>query len=86
MIVAVPKTDKCSSDEIKRRTQLPWLQIRKWLSLDYFDGYLEPRTTWLRGLVFLFVINYFISETTSYNIYKHNTFYHAQVLSSHTVK
>ena len=33
-----------------------------------------------------FVINYFISETTSYNIYKHNTFYHAQVLCSHYVK
>ena len=35
---------------------------------------------------FFFVINYFISETTSYNIYKHDTFYHTQVLSSHTVK
>ena len=33
-----------------------------------------------------FVINYFISETTSYNIYRHNTFYYTQVLSSHTVK
>ena len=33
-----------------------------------------------------FAINYFISETTSYNIYRHNTFYYTQVLSSHAVK
>ena len=35
-----------------------------------------------------FVINCFISETTSYNIYKHNTFYNTQVhvKVSHTTK
>ena len=39
-------------------------------------------------LAFFFVINCFISETTSYNIYKHNTFYNTQVhvKVSHTTK
>ena len=50
LIVSVPKTDKCSSDDI-RCTQLPWLQIRKWQSLLYLYGYLKRRTTWPRGLV-----------------------------------
>ena len=38
--------------------------------------------------LFFFVINCFISETTSYNIYKHNTFYNTQVhvYVSHTTK
>ena len=51
LIFSVPKTDKCSSDEIKRRTQLPWLQIQLWLSLFHLNGYLNPHTTWPRGLV-----------------------------------
>ena len=51
LIFSVPKTDKCSSDVIKRCTQLPWLQIRMWPSLFYLYGYLKPRTTCRRGLV-----------------------------------
>ena len=50
-IVSVPKTDKCSLDEIKRRTQLLWLQIQKWPSLYFLDGFLQLRTTGSRGLV-----------------------------------
>ena len=46
LIVSVPKTDKCSSDEIKRCTQ-----IRKWPSLFYLYGYFKRRTTCPRGLV-----------------------------------
>ena len=46
----------------------------------------EPKI-WVTGSFRkFFVINYFISETTSYNIYRHNTFNYTQVLSSHTVK
>ena len=39
-------------------------------------------------LLIFFVINCFISETTSYNIYKRNTFYNTQVhvYLSHTTK
>ena len=51
LIFSVPKTDKCSSGEIKRHTQLSWLRIRMWPSLYYLDSYLKPRTTWPRGLM-----------------------------------
>ena len=42
--ILVPKTDKCTSDEIKRHTQLSWLQIQKGPSLYYFNDYLKRRT------------------------------------------
>ena len=45
LIFSGPKTDKWSYGEIKRRTQLSWLQTRMWPSLYYLDGYLKPRTT-----------------------------------------
>ena len=47
---------------------------------------IHPGCKFALWVYFFFVINYFISETTSYNIYRHNTFYYTQVLSSHTVK
>ena len=57
LIVSVPTTDKCSSDETKRRTQLPWLQIRMWPSLYYLDGYLEPHRKIINIRFFNIMIN-----------------------------
>ena len=46
----------------------------------------QPKSNSSLSMLHNFFINYFISETTLYIIYKHNTFYQTQVLSSHTVK
>ena len=40
----VSKVPQYSSDEIKRRTKLSWLRIRKWPNPYYLGDYLEPHS------------------------------------------